>query len=152
VKETVFRRTLGIALAMFVVLFLLGTTVNLFVKIPTDHPGANPPEYFGGLVASVSWAILHGGLWLTLHAVLGLVLVLASVGTLVQAIRLGGGGRITLAVLGFIGVTGAGFNGASFLNYDADFSSMLMAVGFALGLSAYVALLYRSPAPAPARA
>jgi hypothetical protein len=93
VKETVFRRTLGIALAMFVVLFLLGTTVNLFVKIPTDHPGANPPEYFGGLVASVSWAILHGGLWLTLHAVLGLVLVLASVGTLVQAIRLGGGGR-----------------------------------------------------------
>jgi hypothetical protein len=111
------------------------------VKIPADHPGANPPEYFGGVVASVSWAILHGGLWLTLHAALGLVLLLAALGTLVQAIRLRGGGRITLAAIGFVGVLGAGFNGGSFLNYHEDFSSMLMAVGFALGMAAYAALL-----------
>ncbi len=70
--------------------------------------------------------------------------MLAALGTLVQAIRLGGGGRITLAALGFVGVLGAGFNGGSFLNYHQDFSSMLMAVGFALANSAYVALLYRS--------
>jgi hypothetical protein len=130
-KESAFRRTLGFALAMLIAQFLLGTTVNLFVKIPGDHPGANPPEYFGGLVTSVSWAILRGGLWLTLHAALGLVLVLAALGTLVQAIRLGGGGRITLAVLGFIGVLGA---------------------GSALAMSAYVALLYRTPTPSAARA
>lgn len=114
-KEAAFRRALGIALAMLIVQFLLGTTANLFVKIPADHPGANPPEYFGGLVTSVSWAVLHGGLWLTLHAALGLVLVLAALGTLVQAIRLRGGGRITLAAVGFVGVLGAGFNGGSFL-------------------------------------
>jgi hypothetical protein len=125
--------------------------VNLFV-IPGDHPGANPPEYFGGVVASVGWAILHGGLWLTLHAALGLVLVLAALGTVVQATRLGSGGRITLAALGFIGVLGAGFNGGSFLNYREDFSSMLMAVGFALAISAYVALLYGTPSPSTARA
>ena len=41
---------------------------------------------------------------------------------------------------------GAGFNGGSFLNYHEDFSSMLMAVGFALAMSAYVALLYGAPA------
>ncbi|HVS05859.1 MAG TPA: hypothetical protein VHK65_06795 [Candidatus Dormibacteraeota bacterium] len=105
---------LGVALAMLIVQFLLGMTVNLFVKIPGDHPGANPPEYFGGVVTSVSWAILHGGLWLTLHAALGLMLVLVALGTLVQAIPLRGGGRITLAALGFVGVLGAGFNGGSF--------------------------------------
>jgi len=149
--EAPFRRTLGIALAMLIVQYLLGTTVNLFVKIPGDHPGANPPEYFGGVVTSVSWAILHGGLWLTLHAVFGLVLVLAALGTLVQAIRLRGGGRITLAALGFVGVLAAGFNGGSFLNYHEDFSSMLMAVGFALALVAYVALLYSMPAASTAR-
>ena len=121
------------------------------MKIPADHPGANPPEYFGGLVTSVSWAILHGGLWLTLHAALGLVLVLAALGTLVQAIRLRGGGRVTLAALGFVGVLGAGFNGGSFLNYHEDFSSMLMAVGFALATAAYAALLYSIPAPSAAR-
>jgi hypothetical protein len=150
-KEAAFRRTIGIALGMLIVPFLLGTTVNLFVKIPADHPGANPPEYFGGVAASVSWAILHGGLWLTLHAALGLVLLLAALGTLVQAIRLRSGGRITLAALGFVGVLGAGFNGGSFLNYHADFSSMLMAVGFALAMAAYVALLYSMPVPSPAR-
>jgi len=150
-KEAAFRRTLGMALGTLIVQFLLGTTVNLFVKIPSDHPGANPPEYFGGVVTSVSWAILHGGLWLTLHAALGLVLLLAALGTLVQAIRLRGGGRITLAALGFVGVLGAGFNGGSFLNYHEDFSSMLMAVGFALAMAAYVALLYSMPVLSTAR-
>ena len=151
-KDRRFRPTLAFALGALIVQFLLGMAVNLFVKIPADHPGANPPEYFGGVVASVSWAILHGGLWLTLHAVWGLVLVLAALGTLVQAIRLGAGGRITLAALGCVGVLGAGFNGGSFLNYHEDFSSMLMAVGFALAMSAYVALLYRAGIAAAARA
>jgi len=152
VKDAAFRRTLGFLLAMLIVQFLLGMAATLFVSIPDNHPGANPPEYFSGVVASVSWAILHGGLWLTLHALLGLVLVLAALGTLVQAIRLGTGARIALAAIGFVGVLGAGFNGGSFLNYHEDFSSMLMAVGFALAMSAYVALLYRAPAASTARA
>lgn len=75
---------------------MLGTVVNLFVKIPSDHPGANPPKYFGGLVTSVSW-----------------------LGTLVQAMRLRGGRRIT------------------------------MAVGFALAMAAYGALLYRTGIATP---
>jgi hypothetical protein len=141
-KEQRFRTTLAFALGALIAQFLLGMAVNLFVKIPTDHPGAHPPEYFGGVVASVSWAILHGGLWLTLHAVWGLVLVLTALGTLVQAIRLRGRGRIMLSALGFVGLLAAGFNGRSFLNYHEDFSSMLMAVGLALAMSANVALLY----------
>jgi hypothetical protein len=151
-KEAAYRRTLGFVLAMLIVQFLLGMAVTLFVTIPSDHPGANPPEYFGGVVTSVTWAILHGGLWLTLHTALGLVLVLAALGMLVQAIRLRGGGRITLAAIGLVGVLGAGFNGGSILNYHEDFSSMLMSVGFALAMSAYLALLYRAPAPSAARA
>jgi hypothetical protein len=151
-RQKAFRTTLGFALGMLIIQFLLGMAVNLFVKIPTNHPGANPPEYFGGVVTSVTWAILHGGLWLTLHGAWGLVLVLGAIGTLVQATRLGGGSRITLAALGFIGVVGAGFNGGSFLNYNQDFSSMLMAVGFALAMSAYIAALFGETAPQPAAA
>jgi len=116
-EGTRFRSTLAFALGALIVQFLLGMAVNLFVTIPSDHPGANPPEYFGGVVASVSWAIRHGGLWLTLHAVWGLVLLLAALGTLMQAIRLRGGGRITLAALGFVGVLAAGFNGGSFFEF-----------------------------------
>src|SRR5258708_21408244 len=74
------------ALVMLIAQFLLGIAVNLFVKIPTDHPGANPPEYFSGVAQSVTWAILHGNLLLAIHGGFGLVLVIAAVGTLVQAI------------------------------------------------------------------
>jgi hypothetical protein len=146
-KLDAFRRTLGFALGMLIIQFLLGMTVNLFVTIPSNHPGARPPEYFGGVVTSVSWAVLHGGLWLTLHAVWGLVLVLAALGTLAQAIRLGGGGRITLAALGFVGVLGAGFNGGSFLNYNQDFSSMIMATFFAWAVIAYAVGIFLTGRP-----
>ena len=148
-REAAFQRTLLFALGMLVIQFLLGMVVNLFVAIPQNHPGAHPPEYFSGVVASVSWAVLHGGVWLMLHAVWGLLLVMGAAGTMLQAIRLGGGVRVALAVLGLVGVLGAGFNGGSFLNYHEDFSSMLMAVGFALALTVYLVLLYGMSARQP---
>jgi len=130
------------ALVMLIGQFLLGMAVNLFVKIPTDHPGANPPEYFSGVAQSVTWAILNGNLLLAVHAGFGLVLVVAAVGTLVQAIGNRRRGIVVSAVIGFIGVLGAGFNGGSFLNYHQDFSSMLMATGFAIAVASYSVGLY----------
>ncbi len=130
------------ALVMLIGQFLLGMAVNLFVKIPDQHPGANPPEYFSGVAQSVNWAILHGNLLLAIHAGFGLVLVIAAVGTLVQAIGGRHRGLIVSAVFGFVGVLAAGFNGGSFLNYHQDFSSMLMATGFAIAVVAYSVGLY----------
>jgi len=130
------------ALVMLIAQFLLGMAVNLFVKIPTNHPGASPPEYFSGVAQSVTWAILHGNLLLAIHAGYGLLLVIAAVGTLVQAIGNRRRGIVVSAVFGFIGVLGAGFNGGSFLNYNQDFSSMLMATGFAIAVVAYSVGLY----------
>jgi len=130
------------ALVMLVGQFLLGMAVNLFVKIPTEHPGSNPPEYFSGVAQSVAWAVLHGNILLAVHAGFGLVLVVAAVGTLVQAIGNRRRGIVVSAILGLIGVLGAGFNGGSFLNYHQDFSSMLMATGFAIAVVAYSAGIY----------
>jgi hypothetical protein len=130
------------ALVMLIAQFLLGMAVNLFVKIPTDHPGSNPPEYFSGVAQSVTWAIVHGHILLAVHAGFGLVLVMAAVGLLVQGIRIGRRALVVSTVVGFIGVLGAGFNGGSFLNYHQDFSSMIMAAGFAIAVVAYSAGLY----------
>jgi hypothetical protein len=130
------------ALVMLIGQFLLGMAVNLFVKIPDQHPGANPPEYFSGVVQSVTWAILHGNVWLGIHAGYGLVLVAAAIGTLVQAIGNRRRGIVVCAALGLIGVLGAGFNGGSFLNYNQDFSSMLMAAGTAIAMISYSVGLY----------
>ena len=84
------RITFLFALVMLIAQFLLGMAVNLFVKIPTDHPGSNPPEYFSGVVQSVTWAILHGNVLLAIHAGYGLALVIAAIATLVQAMGIGG--------------------------------------------------------------
>src|SRR5258707_14196945 len=102
---------------MLIAEFILGMSFTLFVKIPTDHPGANPPEYFSGVAQSVAWAILHGNLLLAIHGGFGLVLVIAAVGTLVQAIGNRRRGIVVSAVFRFIGVPGAGFNRGSFLHY-----------------------------------
>ena len=130
------------ALVMLIAQFLLGMAVNLFVKIPDQHPGANPPEYFSGVAQSVTWAILHGDVLLAIHAGFGLVLVIAALGTLVQAVANRRRVIVASAVFGFIGVLAAGFNGGSFLNYNQDFSSMLMAAGFAISVVSYAVGLY----------
>jgi hypothetical protein len=132
-------------LLLLVAQFLLGMAVNLFVTIPKNHPGANPPEYFSGVADSVTWAVLHGPFLLILHAGLGLLLVLFSVNLLAQAIQSRKRGILVPAAFGAFGVAAAGFNGGSFLNYNEDISSMLMAAFFAIAVISYVIGLYQLP-------
>ncbi|MCH6469374.1 hypothetical protein [Sinomonas terrae] len=129
--------------------FLLGMAVNLFVKVPDSHPGAKPPEYFSGVTQSVAWALAHGGIWLALHAGLGLALVLMALAALLAATRSGSRAAVVSTTVGFLAVLGAGFNGGSFLNYGEDFSSMIMASLFALALGSYVVGLWRIPTSKP---
>jgi hypothetical protein len=154
-REQMRNQFLG-TLIFLMVQFLLGMAVNLYVTIPTNHPGANPPEYFGGVVQSVGWAILHGHVLLQAHAILGLLLVVNALGLLFAAIRVRARDLIWVTSLGFVGVLGAGFNGGSFLNYNQDFSSMLMATFFAWAVVSYAVGIFvtgRSTAePASAQA
>jgi hypothetical protein len=66
-----FRTGFLLALILLMVQLLLGMAVDLFVKVPLNHPGANPPEYFSGVVQSVTWAILgagfNGGSYMNYH-------------------------------------------------------------------------------------
>jgi hypothetical protein len=127
------------ALIMLVIQFLLGMYVNLFVTIPTNHPGAKPPEYVSGVVESVIWSITQSGLLsLIRHASCGVVTVAGAVFLLVQAIQSRTRGLIIVTSVGLFGVLVAGLNGGSFLNYNEDFSSMIMAAGFAVAMVAYV--------------
>jgi hypothetical protein len=152
-REQLRNQFLG-TLIFLVIQFLLGMAVNLFVTIPTNHPGANPPEYFSGVVQSVAWAILHGHVLLIIHASLGLLLVLNALGLLIAAIRTRSRDLITITSFGLFGILGAGFNGGSFLNYHQDFSSMLMASLFAIAVVSYAVGIFVAgrPASAPASA
>ncbi len=141
-RDLLHRTEFGLIIALLAQ-YLLGMVVNLFVKIPESHPGAKPPEYFSGVFQSLGWAVTDGGgLWLTLHAGLGLLLVLGSLAALLLSIGSHDRAAVTTTVVGFVCVLGAGFNGGSFLNYGEDFSSMIMASLFAIALGSYAFGVY----------
>jgi hypothetical protein len=110
----------------------IGMVVNLYAKIPAQHPGAHPSSYFTGSARSVVWAISHGTLALATHATLGVVVVVFATAVAVSAIR-GSSRALKVWLIVAAGlVIGAGFNGASFLDFNHDTSSLLMAL-LALG-------------------
>lgn len=146
-----FRQAYLGALITLVVQFMFGIATNLFVTVPTKHPGANPPEYFTGVAQSVYWAITHEPVWLVVHAVLGLLLVLFGFRVLVSAIASRNRLAIWTSAVGAVAILGAGFNGGSYLNYHEDFSSMIMASFFAIAVIAYVIGLWALPLPQESR-
>jgi hypothetical protein len=99
------------------------------------------------VVQSVTWAILHGHVLLIIHASLGLLLVLNALGLLIAALRTRSTDLITVTSFGLFGVLAAGFNGGSFLNYNQDFSSMLMATFFAIAVVSYAVGLFVTGRP-----
>jgi hypothetical protein len=110
----------------------VGMVVNLYVRVPARHPGAQPPEYFSGSLRSVVWAISSGPPALAVHATLGLVVVAMALVLAVRAVANFGGWVAALSVLAAAMIIGAGFNGASFLDFGAALSSLLMSL-LALG-------------------
>ena len=127
--------------------FALGISTNLYSKIPGGHPGAHPHNYFSGSAQSVGWAIGHGGVVLAAHTLLGLGLVAAALTALVSAVRLRNARTVTVMGLGLGFVIGAGFNGASFLDFASNASSLVMAMLFALAILLRDGSLWVATAP-----
>jgi hypothetical protein len=139
-RGAVRRMTVGLIIAL-IAQFLVGMLVNLFVTIPDSHPGSQPAEYFAGSLQSVIWALSSGLGFLVAHVVLGLILGIGSLGLIVRVRTLRRRRLTVAATLGFLFIVAAGFNGASFLDFSEDYSSMIMATLFAAALLCYVGIL-----------
>lgn len=120
----------------------LGMFVNLFVTIPTRHAGSSPGDFFSGSTSSVAWAITHGAVALVIHTVLGLLLALMVIGVVAEALRIGRRAVTAWSVLGALMTIGAGFNGASFLDYDKDVSSFIMTILALAALLCFAIVVY----------
>lgn len=138
---------LGAAL-LVVVQTAVGIVVNLYVTVPSRHPGSQPANYFTGSFRSVAWALGHGAVALAIHASLGLALLVLSLAVAVRAVRLGPRPVSVACALGFLFVVGAGFNGASFLDFAGqNVSSLIMGLLALAALCCYLLGLYLMPAP-----
>jgi hypothetical protein len=129
--------------------FAAGMLVNLFTTIPGGHPGSQPSDYFAGSFDSIGWAITQSGLpALAFHTAWGLLLAVTGVVLILLARPVGMRSVTVAAVLGFLFIVGAGFNGASFLDFNADYSSMIMATLFGLAVVSYSVVLFLLPVEA----
>jgi heme A synthase len=140
--ERTLRRTLLMAVLLVVVQASIGMVVNLYVAIPIRHPGAKPSNYFAGSLHSVVWAVGDGAAALAVHAALGMALILFVIGAAVHAIRTGRRAVAAWSVLGGLLVIGAGFNGASFLDFNHDISSLIMALLALAAIGSYTVALF----------
>lgn len=148
VSEQRLRTLSNVMVVLLLAQYLIGMLVNFWTSIPDNHPGANPSEYFSGSLQSVWWALGASGDWrLASHTGLGVILGLLGILMIVLASMLRSRFWLTITIVGFIGVLAAGFNGASFLNYNEDFSSLIMAIAFIVALAAYgLGVYYSKPA------
>jgi uncharacterized membrane protein len=113
------------------------------VTIPAHHPGASPKNYFVGAGHSVGWAITSGLLPLAAHVILGILLVVAGFVLISLAASSDHRGVLIASVLAAMFILGAPFQRASFLNFNDDPSSMIMAGLFAAALACYVVVLFQ---------
>jgi hypothetical protein len=130
------------AMLLLLIQAAVGMVVNLYVTIPAHHPGAHPANYFGGSFHSVVWAIGHGAVALAIHAALGLALVLIMIGVAIGAWRLGGRAIAIWSSIAAALVIGAGFNGASFLDFGHNASSLVMALLAFSAIACYAVVMF----------
>jgi len=120
---------------VLIVQFILGIVYNLYGTAPTSTKSI-------GLFSSPDIA---------LHVIVGILLLIAGIGQLVQAI----GARHTLSIwlsaLGLLSILGAGFAGLGFAGSGAAGASLGMSLAFAVALACYVVLVFALPSAASAR-
>ena len=126
------------ACALLLIQYLLGMVVNVYVVLPGRHPGAGASDYFSGAVAGLAWVIADGSAWAAAHTAFGMALAAAALAAVAIAWRRGSTAGKAASLAGALAVIGAGFNGASFVDYGHAFSSMIMAGLWALALACYL--------------
>lgn len=127
------------ACALLLIQYLLGMVVNVYVVLPARHPGTVAGNYFSGAVAGLGWVVANGPVWAAAHAAFGMALAALALAAVALAWRRSGTAGRAASVIGALAIIGAGFNGASFVNYGHAFSSLIMAGLWALALACYLA-------------
>jgi hypothetical protein len=146
----------GWAIGMLVTLFAqfgLGMFTNLFIQIPSTHPGAGEHNYFAATARGVAWleTSKDAPVVVATHAGVGLTLVIGSLWMLTRAFRTRSKAAVLWsAILGALCILAAAVNGLSFLDYNNNVNSYLMAMFFAGSVVCYGVILALAAGEQPA--
>jgi hypothetical protein len=120
-------------------------TLNLFMKLPNSHPGTSDNGYFVRSLHSFAWALSgSGGVALAIHVYIALGLLLGTTALFIRSLYAHSKIWSWAAGVAALLTLGALFNGLSFVNYNEDFSSMIMAACWLLAVTSLVIGLVKS--------
>lgn len=125
------RRASLASFVMLVIQFGIGMAVNLYVTVPKSDRG----QGIGHALSTGPWGI-------TVHVIVGLLLLLSAIGLLVQSIMARRRVLIATAVIGLLSILGATMEGGAFVRNGQAEASLLMAVLTLVALLAYGFNLY----------
>jgi hypothetical protein len=131
------RRASFAGLVLLLIQYGLGMYTNIYVTVPSTDKG-------GGFGKAIS----NGPAALSVHAVLALLLALAAIGLLVQAVLARHWTVLTAAAIALIAIIGAAFSGVNFTNTGGpDGATMTMAVLAGVAILCYGTVLYLLSSP-----
>jgi len=134
-KRQALRTTALAALVMLLIEYALGAWTNLYENLPASDHGKATFAAFGGAVA-------HGPAALSIHALLGTLLIVTAVYVVIRAALIGQVASFVLGCIALLAILGAWFSGSKFVSDQANGSSFGMAVAAGVAMLAYVIILF----------
>jgi hypothetical protein len=132
-------------LIMILVEYSLGISVNLYSTLPTGDSGKSG---FAGLGAAIG----NGPLLVTLHALLGTLLLGTGVAAVVRAARLRARGLIALSGGALLATLVAWASGSEFIGHQDNGASLAMALAAAVAMLCYALIVFMLGSAGPRRA
>ena len=130
--------------ACLLIQYGLGMIVNLYVSVPARDHGP-------GMLTAVGRALANGPAALTVHATLGLLLILGAVNLVIRAIVLRLRLVAWLSAAALLAIVGAAASGAAFVGSGADGDSLAMALLTGVALLCYAVNLFALGPARPGR-
>jgi hypothetical protein len=128
------------AVVMLLIEFYLGVGANIYAKLPVAGSGKALFPAFGD-------AVTGGPIVLTLHALLGTILLITGISAVVRASLTRRPLLIVITSTALLAIIVAWLSGSKFAGDMADSASMAMALATGLSIACYALILFVAPQP-----
>ena len=123
------------AVVMMLIQYSLGISVNLYSTLPASDHGKS-------LFPGFSSAVGKGPALLTLHALLGTLLLITASVALVRSLRIGATPLTALTAIALLAIVVAWLSGSAFVGNEKNGASLAMALATALGILCYTLVVF----------
>jgi hypothetical protein len=129
------RNNVLAALVMLVLEYGLGIWTNLYANLPASDHGKATFAAFAGAVA-------HGPISLTLHALLGTLLIVTATSVVVRTALIRQSVLIIIGSVALLAIVAAWISGTKFVSDAANGSSFGMAIATGVAILGYATILF----------